>query len=176
MIKIVHGDLFEQQVDTIVCPVNTVGVMGKGLAKAFKQKYRGLDAVYRLMLGSDRLSVDKVCKVRVAPADYRRHAMSILLFATKKDWKNPSEMKWIRSGLRHFAEYYKDKVITSVAFPLIGCGLGGLDEKKVIKLIKKELGHLLIDVIIVLPELKDGEKPSPFVTKDTGNGKKKKKK
>ncbi len=39
MIKILVGDLFESDCQTIVNTVNTVGIMGKGIALEFKKRF-----------------------------------------------------------------------------------------------------------------------------------------
>ena len=40
MIKLVNdGNIFDSKCDALVCPVNCMGVMGRGLALEFKKRY-----------------------------------------------------------------------------------------------------------------------------------------
>lgn len=66
----------------------------------------------------------------------------------KDDWRNTSEIKYIESGLRKFVQTYQAHGITSVAFPPLGCGLGGLDFSLVKLLFEKYLSSLPIDVYV----------------------------
>ena len=54
----------------------------------------------------------------------------VLNFPTKKHWRNPSKLEYIEMGLKKFVATYEEKEITSIAFPQLGCGLGGLNWEK----------------------------------------------
>jgi len=130
-------DIFRSPAQTLVVPVNKVGVMGNGLALAFKQRVPGLFDAYRKQCGEweGRLFL------------YEGVEKNYLCFATKDDWRYPSQLEMIAEGMVEFSTTYKELGITSVAFPGIGCGKGGLDWYYVLKAI---MGHL---VAIEDPEL-----------------------
>lgn len=113
------GDIFESELQSLVCPVNTVGTMGKGLAKAFKERFGGLDWMYQqacrrglFKAGFVVWSGDAVYKVVCVP--------------TKRHWRNPSKLEWIDHALRQLAAHYHLHGIKSLAMPAIGCGEGQL--------------------------------------------------
>ena len=139
MIKYVKGDIFNSQMETIVNPVNCVGVMGKGLALEYKRRYPALFLSYKSACARKLIIPGRVYVSR-------QRDKKVLLFPTKDHWKDPSKYEYIDSGLSYFAKNYKDLNIQSCAFPRIGCGLGGLDWEKVKVLIEKHLGDLDIEI------------------------------
>ncbi len=143
MITYLRGDIFSSQAQVLVNPVNTVGVMGKGLALQFKSRYPEMFAYYQRMCRGQLLDVGKLCLWK-SPEKW------ILLFPTKKHWRDPSKLEYIESGLRKLAENYERLRIESVAFPKLGCGNGGLEWDDVKPLMEKYLGSLpiCIDVYV----------------------------
>lgn len=112
-------DIFTSNMQTITNPVNTVGVMGKGLAKVFKERYPDLNEAYVNACNNKVFDVEGLF---VYPSkDYR-----ILCFPTKRDWKDSSKLEYIDEGLRNLSLHYAWYGITSISIPAIGCGLGGL--------------------------------------------------
>lgn len=143
MIQYIEGDIFCSPAQTIVNTVNTVGVMGKGVALEFKLRYPEMFRNYRnacekglFKMGSLMLQYE---------ADHW-----ILLFPTKENWRNPSKLDYIEKGLIKFVDTYAEKNITSIAFPKLGCGNGGLEWKNVKQLMEKYLSPLPIDIYIYL--------------------------
>ena len=136
-----NGDIFESQAQTIVNPVNCVGVMGAGLALGFKNKYPQMFSVYQKHCFSGDLTPGKLML-------YKTDKHWILNFPTKDHWINPSQMSYIEKGLEKFVSAYKTKGIISVAFPKLGCGRGGLDWVQVKALMEKYLNNLEIEVFI----------------------------
>ena len=122
MIIYVVGDIFESKDVCIVNPVNTVGVMGGGLALDFKRKYPEMYEVYKKHCAENKLTVSTLMFYK--PKNQER---IICNFPTKIHWKNPSKLSYVESGLIAFVNYYKDFNITSASFPKLGCGLGGLN-------------------------------------------------
>ena len=120
MIRYVKGNIFNSQMETIVNPVNCVGVMGKGLALEYKKRYPALFLSYKSTCARKLIIPGRVYVSR-------QQDKKVLLFPTKDHWKDPSKYEYIDSGLSYFAKNYKDLNIQSCAFPRIGCGLGGLD-------------------------------------------------
>lgn len=141
MLNYVKGDIFDSPAQTIVNPVNTVGVMGKGLALSFKKRYPEMFESYRRACDKHLLTTGKLML-------FRAQDHWILLFPTKEDWRNPSKLEWIEAGLRKFTETYAAKGITSVAFSKLGCGCGGLLWKDVKPVMEKYLEELPIAVYI----------------------------
>ena len=139
MLYFVHGDIFKSQAQTITNPVNCVGVMGKGLALAFKNAYPRSFNEYRKLCSVGTLRPGVPC---LSNADIR----AILLFPTKDHWRNPSEIEYIEDGLKFLAEHYQEMDIESLALPKLGAGLGGLPWAAVRSLIVKHLGALPICV------------------------------
>lgn len=144
MITYVIGDLFQSPARVLVNTVNTVGAMGKGIAKDFKTVYPDMFKQYQSFCDKKQFDVGQLWL-------YKTKHKWILNFPTKKDWKHSSKLEYIESGLRKFIDTYAEKGITSVAFPMLGCGNGGLDwEREVRPLMERYLKNLPIDIYIHL--------------------------
>lgn len=144
MITYVVGDLFLSPARVLVNTVNTVGVMGKGIAKDFKSFYPEMFRQYQNFCERGQFSVGQLWL-------YKTKHKWVLNFPTKKDWKHPSKLEYIEAGLTKFVATYADKGITSIAFPMLGCGNGGLNwEQEVRPLMEKYLKNLPIDIYIHL--------------------------
>ncbi len=139
-----HGNLLEADVDALVNTVNTKGVMGKGLALQFKKAFPDAFRDY-----------DRACKAgEVEPGKMHvvRRLMAprfIINFPTKKHWRHPSKLEYIRDGLVDLAHQIQTLGITSIAIPPLGCGYGGLNWDDVRPLIESALAPLS-DVRVVL--------------------------
>lgn len=144
MLTYVVGDLFRSPAQVLVNTVNTVGVMGKGIAKTFKQVYPEMFEQYREHCETKQLTVGKLWL-------YKTPNKWILNFPTKTTWRKPSELSYIKSGLETFVRSYAERGITSIAFPALGCGNGELNwEHQVRPVMEKYLKPLRIDVFIYL--------------------------
>lgn len=143
MIEYIEGDIFESPAQVIVNTVNTVGVMGKGLALSFKQRYPDMFESYKLACEKHQFTMGKLML-------YQEADHWILLFPTKENWRNPSKLEYIEKGLMKFVNSYADKHISSIAFPKLGCGNGELNWDDVRPLMEKYLKKLPIDVYIYL--------------------------
>lgn len=143
MLKYVKGDIFNIPAQVLVNTVNTVGVMGKGIALSFKKKYPEMFTTYRKACDKHQLIIGKLM-LWYGPDHW------ILNFPTKEHWRNPSKMEYIEKGLMAFQRKYADYNITSIAFPKLGCGNGELDWKQVKPLMERYLKELPIDVYIYL--------------------------
>ncbi len=139
MIEYIEGDIFESPAQVIVNTVNTVGVMGKGLALSFKQRYPEMFDKYKSACEKHLLTVGKL--MLFYEVDHW-----LLMFPTKENWRNPSKIEYIEKGLMKFVNTYADKNITSIAFPRLGCGNGELDWNDVRPVMEKYLKKLPIDV------------------------------
>lgn len=137
MITFRHGDILKSKADVLVVPVNMVGVMGAGLAAQFADAYPTLRNLYTNAIRSGKLKLGQPALVDVG---YRL----ILLFPTKDDYKSDSKMEWITAGLHYIVqtEIYFKVNINSIAFPLLGTGLGHLDKLEVMSAMVNTLCHL----------------------------------
>lgn len=106
--------------------------MGKGLALQFKRCFPKNFAAYRQWHAADHLHPGAVIF-------YRENGKTILNFATKDHWRNPSRIEWIEAGMRSLLCVVANEGIESVAIPALGCGLGGLQWSEVEAVIRKEL-------------------------------------
>ena len=157
MLTYIEGDLFSSPAQVLVNTVNTVGVMGKGIALEFKKRYPDMFEEYKSMCDKHNLVIGKL--MLWYAADYW-----ILQFPTKEHWRNPSKLEYIEKGLMAFVRKYADYNISSIAFPKLGCGNGELDWKDVKVLMEKYLKDLPIDVYIYLGP---GENKKPEHKKQT---------
>ncbi len=143
MISYIEGDIFNSPAQVIVNAVNTVGVMGKGIALAYKNRYPKMFEHYKAACESKKFQMGKLMLCR--ETDHL-----ILLFPTKENWRNPSKLEYIKAGLVKFVKTYAEKNITSIAFPKLGCGNGELNWSDVKPLMEEYLKQLPIDVYVYL--------------------------
>lgn len=144
MIHYVKGNIFDSHAHAIVNPVNTVGVMGKGLAAQFKKHYPTMFRRYKDLCDQKKL---RPGILHYSDCD----SYMVINFPTKVHWRNPSDLKYIEKGLLTFIKTYHKRNIRSVAFPPLGCGLGGCKWSDVKPLMEKYLSDLDIDVYIYEP-------------------------
>lgn len=136
-ISYIKGDIFNSQCDCLVNPVNTVGVSGRGLALEFKKRYPSMFELYKSQCQSGKFKIGLVLFYKLKTGDKK----TICVFPTKEHWRHPSNRSYIEGGLKAFINYYQSLEIKSVAFPKLGCGLGGLNwEYEVRPLMEKYLG------------------------------------
>ena len=144
MITYVVGDLFTSPAKVLVNTVNTVGVMGKGIAYDFKRIYPEMFEQYQYYCESGMLDIGKLWL-------YKTPHKWILNFPTKKHWRNKSKVEYLEAGLKDFVDIHDSEGIESVSFPMLGCGNGGLNwDSQVRPLMEKYLEPLPIDVYIHL--------------------------
>lgn len=141
MIHYVSGNIFDSPAQTLVNPVNTVGVMGKGLALEFKKRYPKMFEEYKKQCRDGWLYVGSFML-------WRAKDHFVLNFPTKKHWKDPSSLIYVEAGLLSFVNEYESYGVSSIAFPKLGCGNGGLDWKAVKPVMERYLQELPIDVYI----------------------------
>jgi len=149
MIIIKNGDLFTSNCECLVNTVNCVGVMGKGIALQFKEKYPHMFTVYQTACKTGQLSEGGDLWL-FALSQYLpfgdlmfSNYPKILCFATKEHWKNPSKIEWIERGLKRLVDNFDKYKFKSIAFPKLGCNNGGLNyENQVKPLMIKYLSQL----------------------------------
>ena len=149
MITYVACDLFLSPARVLVNTVNTVGVMGKGIAKRFKQVYPDMFERYQELCESDAFDIGDLWL-------YKTPNKWVLNFPTKHHWRQRSQPEYVEQGLRKFVDTYHVYGITSISFPLLGCGNGELDwETQVRPLMEKYLNPLPISVFVHLKPVDD---------------------
>lgn len=145
MIQYVQGNIFSSKAQTLVNPVNTVGVMGKGLAYHFKQHYPITFKKYKKACDANLMKPGMLLLTK-------ENGRYILCFPTKEDWKKPSSLEYIEAGLAKLVSKYEEKGIESIAFPMLGCGCGGLNWHDVRPLMEQYLNQIPIPVFIYIKE------------------------
>lgn len=160
MITYVTGDLFLSPAQVLVNTVNTVGVMGKGVAYEFKRIFPEMFEQYRELCEAGKLQIGDLWL-------YKSPNKWVLNFPTKKHWRAPSQPAYIEAGLKRFTQIYSTWGIHSIAFPPLGCGNGELDfETQVAPLMERYLGNLPIHVFIYPnrddPYVPEHRKPAEF--------------
>lgn len=150
MIEYIEGNIFDSPAQVIVNTVNTVGVMGKGIALEFKNRYPQMFEKYKIACEKRQLTIGKL--MLISAPDHM-----LLMFPTKENWRYPSKLSYIEQGLKRFCDNYAQRGITSIAFPKLGCGNGDLDWNDVRPLMEKYLKNLPIDIYIYLDKGKQSE-------------------
>lgn len=139
MIEELRGNLLDAEVDALVNTVNTVGVMGKGVALQFKQAFPENYKFYKAACDHKSLTLGEVLVYdsgRLGPQRY------IVNFPTKGHWRSRSKLADVEAGLQSLVKAIKDYHIRSIAIPALGCGNGGLDWFEVRKLIYESLSDI----------------------------------
>lgn len=145
----IKGNLLEAKTQALVNTVNTVGVMGKGIALQFKENFPTNYKVYALACKNKELIPGKLLVVNEATLEGDK---LIINFPTKTEWFLKSKYEYIEEGLQELARVIEKYNIESIAIPPLGCGNGGLKWEKVKPMIEKYLGHLTnIDIQVYEP-------------------------
>jgi O-acetyl-ADP-ribose deacetylase (regulator of RNase III) len=152
MIKTAYGDLLQADADALVNTVNTVGVMGKGLALQFKHRYPTMFEAYRAacIAGEVRIGRMHVWETGLAPNARPR---LIVNFPTKNHWRDPSKLAYIEAGLVDLVKVIQERQITSIAVPPLGAGLGRLPWREVLAAIYAALDDVDTRVLLYEPSL-----------------------
>lgn len=147
-LKLLKGDIFATEAEALVNTVNTVGVMGKGLALQSKRAFPDNYKTYVKACEDGELEVGKVLVFDRASLENPRY---IINFPTKRHWRGRSRIEYIQSGLRDLVRQISDYDIQSIAVPPLGCGYGGLEWDEVRSLIE-ETSDSLPDVEFLVYE------------------------
>ncbi len=139
MLKLLKGDLFETEAEALVNTVNTVGVMGKGVALQSKRLFPDNYKAYAAACERGELEVGTVFVFDRGTLDNPRY---IINFPTKRHWRGRSKIEYVRTGLQDLERQIRDLSIQSVAVPPLGCGYGGLDWDEVRPLIEESADRL----------------------------------
>jgi O-acetyl-ADP-ribose deacetylase (regulator of RNase III) len=123
MILFTRGNLLEAEAEALVNTVNTVGVMGKGIALMFKERFPENFRAYQAACKAGTFHVGDMLVTQQARLDGPKW---IINFPTKEHWRNPSRIEWVESGLQRLRQVLVERGIASVALPPLGSGNGGL--------------------------------------------------
>lgn len=149
MIEYKKGDILKEETEAVVNTVNTKGVMGKGIALQFKERFPENYKQYKKACEAGTVETGKVF---VSESGLLLNPRYIINFPTKEHWKNPSKMEYIYEGLNDLVRVIREKDIRSIAIPPLGCGNGGLDWNEVKPAIEQALSAIPnINVILFEP-------------------------
>jgi O-acetyl-ADP-ribose deacetylase (regulator of RNase III) len=152
MMRFVEGNLLDSHVEALVNTVNTVGVMGKGIALMFKEAF---PANFRAYAVACKRKEVRVGRMFVTENRAFEGPHWIINFPTKKHWRQPSKIEWIVEGLKDLRHVIQENKIRSVALPPLGSGNGGLDWPDVRTEIQRILGDLEeVDIYVYEPAAK----------------------
>lgn len=147
MLKTATGNMFDCPVSARVNTVNCVGVMGAGIALAFKTRYPEMFYEYQ-----------KACRAKqVVPGQlhvwHSSHGECVINLPTKRHWKESSRYEDIEAGLIALRDYLVKNDVQSLALPALGCGHGGLIWSRVSQMIQKHLGGLTTEIYVFPPSV-----------------------
>ncbi|MCK4340136.1 MAG: macro domain-containing protein [Phycisphaerae bacterium] len=145
MITVRIGDIFESDAQTLINTVNCVGVMGKGIALEFKNRFPDMYEEYAQRCKEGRVKLGE-------PYLYSRLTPPCILnFPTKDHWRSVSRLHDIVAGLRYLQAHYREWGITSLAVPPLGCGHGQLEWRIVGPTLYRHLKQLEISIDLFAP-------------------------
>jgi len=144
-VQVAEGDLFDSDAQTLVNTVNTVGVMGKGIALQFKRRFPEMYEDYRRRCERGEVILGRPYLWAGLFPPY------VLNFPTKAHWRSVSRLRDITAGLDHLAENIELWGITSLAVPPLGCGEGGLEWRVVGPVLFQRLAALPVPVTLYAP-------------------------
>lgn len=149
MIHYLTGNILDSEAQALVNTVNTVGVMGKGIALQFKNQFPNNYKIYREACQKKELQIGQL--LVTVEESLLSGSKVIINFPTKTHWRYPSEYEYIAKGLTALAEVIQRKNIQSIAIPPLGAGNGGLDWNKVKSMIETSLQGLDSEIYIYEP-------------------------
>ena len=152
MLKFTAGNMFDIDADILINTINCVGVMGCGVALAFKKRYPYMFKRYRYLCRSNQMHPGILW-------NYKTHDNKLIVnFPTKDHWREPSKYLYIKHGLKELRSLLKEaNNNTLVALPALGCGHGGLDWDIVKEMIQEHLENLS-NVIVYVFQPQDSRK------------------
>jgi O-acetyl-ADP-ribose deacetylase (regulator of RNase III) len=149
--RYITGNLLEAQAQALVNTVNTVGVMGKGIALQFKEAFPMNFKIYAAACKKKELVTGKLLVVKELTLEGEK---IIINFPTKTEWYLKSKYEYIEEGLLELAKAIEEHKIESIAIPPLGCGNGGLNWDIVKPMIEKHLSHLNnVQILVYEPNL-----------------------
>jgi len=148
MMTFTQGNLLEARTEALVNTVNTVGVMGKGIALMFKERFADNFHRYAAACKAKEVRTGKMFVTAVNELDGPRW---IVNFPTKQHWRNASQMEWISDGLQDLRRFLIENKVQSIAIPPLGAGNGGLNWNEVRVQIERALADLDTEILVFEP-------------------------
>lgn len=145
MIEFREGNLLEADAEALVNTVNTVGVMGKGIALQFKKKFPENFKAYKRACDKKEVEIGKMF---VFSFDRLTNPRYIINFPTKNNWREKSRLKYVRDGLDALVGEVQDLKVHSIAVPPLGCGNGGLDWEDEVRPLMEDAFARIPDVAV----------------------------
>jgi len=146
--KFTKGNLLETDAQAIVNTVNTVGIMGKGIALQFKERFPMNFKIYADLCKKGQVQIGKMLVVK----ENSLHGEKIIInFPTKTEWYKKSQYYYVEEGIKDLVKVIDEYKIKSIAIPPLGCGNGGLQWEKVRLLLGKYLNDLDVDITVYEP-------------------------
>ena len=139
MIEYLKGNLLESDAEALVNTVNTVGIMGKGLALQFKERFPNNYHIYHDVCKKGGLHIGEMLITEEATLNGKK---TIINFPTKTSWRKPSEYIYIEKGLIALKKEIEERQLKSIAIPPLGTRNGGLDWNRVKEMIQNALQDL----------------------------------
>lgn len=139
-----NEDVLTSEADLLVNTVNTVGVMGAGVAKAIKTRYPEIMEPYTEACRTRRLYPGGVQLLKMKDG---RHVVNL---ASKQHFKDPSKIEWVGFGLlnlRRVLSMDTMRDVRTVCLPPPGAGLGGLSPEKVQRMMRTYMHGLSQEII-----------------------------
>jgi O-acetyl-ADP-ribose deacetylase (regulator of RNase III) len=162
MVKLATGNLLRAEAEALVNTVNCIGHMGKGVALQFKKAFPDNFAYYQKACRAGEMQLGRMLVFETGAMLGLRY---IINFPTKKHWRGKSKYEYIASGLEALIAEVKRRGIRSIALPPLGCGLGGLDWKRVRPMIEKTFAEVPdVDVLLFEPAGAPEAKSMPIGT------------
>jgi O-acetyl-ADP-ribose deacetylase (regulator of RNase III) len=152
--KYLKGNLLAAPTQALVNTVNTKGVMGKGIALQFKERFPENRHAYERACKAGQMQIGRMLVVREHTTEGEK---IIINFPTKTEWFKKSQYSYVEDGLKDLVRVIKEFNIKSIAIPPLGCGNGGLQWAKVKTMIENSLGNIS-DVEILIYEPNDAVK------------------
>lgn len=149
MIKYITGDILDSDAQALVNTVNTVGVMGKGIALQFKKAYPNNFKAYVQACKNEEVKIGNLFVTQ--DSNLSSGEKVIINFPTKKDWRKPSEYDYVEKGLKNLIQVIERYNLKSVAIPPLGSGNGGLKWERVKNLIDQYLSGVNIEILVYEP-------------------------
>lgn len=148
MIHYTQGNLLESKAQALVNTVNTVGIMGKGIALMFRDRFAENFRLYAQACKAGDVRTGQMFVTEPGELDGPRWVIN---FPTKRDWRANSRLEWIVEGLKDLRRFLVENQVRSVAIPPLGAGNGGLDWPLVKDQIERALGDLDIAITVFEP-------------------------
>ncbi|WP_153099073.1 type II toxin-antitoxin system antitoxin DNA ADP-ribosyl glycohydrolase DarG [Paraburkholderia hayleyella] len=148
MITYTQGNLLEARAEALVNTVNTVGVMGKGIALMFKERFAENFRRYALACKAGEVRTGRMFVTEANELDGLRWVVN---FPTKQHWRAPSRLEWIAEGLQDLRRFLIENRVKSIAIPPLGAGNGGLDWGEVRAQIELALHDVDAEILVFEP-------------------------